>query len=105
MGNTPPTAGGVEHVYATVGHLDFSTISGSDTFTSRGTGHISGHAGEYRNAFSVVDSNSNPVASTSFVLPFVIRVYSADKSSGWHNDIADGILSLSSTITLELHAL
>lgn len=103
--NIPPTAGGVEYIYATVGHLDLSTISGSDTFTSRGDGSISSHIGHYRNAYSVVDSNSNPIASTAFVLPFLLGVLTSNKSSGWADDVADGIFSMNATITFELHAI
>lgn len=106
LGVTPPTAGGVDHAYAGVGDQDLTTISSADTFAASPAGTpISGVAGHVQNAYTVIDSNNNPVAASAFVLPFNIGVHSADKSSGWHNDVADGILSLSATVTVELHTL
>lgn len=106
LGPNIPTAGGVDHAYAEVGDQDLSTISSSDTFTVSSAGTpISSVAGHSRSAYTVINSTNNPIAATAFVLPFSLGVWSGNKSSGWADEIAEGIFSLSATVTVELHTI
>ena len=101
-----PTAGGADQAYAAIGDQDLTTISTASTLTPAASGNpISGVIGDVKNIYTVIDTANNPIAATSFMLPFALGVWNNDTSTGWLDDIAGTTFSLSSTVTLELHSL
>ena len=101
-----PTAGGADQAYAAIGDQDLTTISTASTLTPAVSDDpISGVIGDVKNIYTVIDTANNPIAATSFMLPFQLGVWSDDTSTGWLDDISGTTFSLSSTVTLELHSL
>lgn len=102
-----PTVDGVGQNHGAIGNTNLGDFSASSSFSPIGNTNVyaTNVTSNQAHVFTVLNSSSTPSIGKIFVVPFRMGLWTYATSNNWLDDMAGKTISLTSTVTIELHSI